>query len=67
MLRSQNYKERFPLDVEDKRDAKSDMARLVNLSHELLVSGNQTNKLLRDILLDLRGVPPIPASERRHK
>jgi len=67
MLRSQNYKDRFPLKVEDRRNAKSDMARLANLSYEMLVSVNETNKLLRDIILDLRGVPPIPMSERRHK
>jgi hypothetical protein len=50
------FKEDLPLSVDKRRNAKEDMARLINLMHELLQEQKRTNELL----LDYIGVPPAP-------
>ena len=51
-----NYKEDLPLEVERTRNAKNDMARIVNLNYEILVQVKRNNELLMDAI----GVPPLP-------
>lgn len=50
------FEKDLPLPVEKRRNAKEDMARLINLMHDLLQEQKRTNKLLMDLI----GVPPAP-------
>lgn len=50
------FKKDLPLTVDKRRNAKEDMARLINLMHELLQEQKRTNELL----LDSIGVPQVP-------
>lgn len=58
-----DYKEHLPLKVEPRRNAKNDMARLINFNHEILVEVKRNNELLMDAI----GVPPVPKSTRLPK
>jgi hypothetical protein len=51
-----DYKDDLPLKVERRRNAKNDMARLINLNFEILVEVKRNNELLMDLI----GVPPVP-------
>lgn len=55
-----DYKDYLPLEVKPRRNAKEDMARIVNLNYEILVQAKRTNELLMDLI----GVPPIPKSTK---